>query len=106
MASSKQWKFGLTCFPLFNGNCVDIRFGMYLAGEPEWKDYGAKAKWKGAATYDLPMEQPFFPVRANTCAEVSMRPGATYLLCGGADRQKGEEDRFVLVFVTPRLIEP
>jgi len=89
-----------------DGNCVDTSFSMYLAGEPEWKDYGAKAKWKGAATYDLPMEQPFFPDRACTDAKVSMKPGATYVFGGGADRRKGDEDKFVLVFVTPRWIEP
>ena len=58
------------------------------------------------ATYDLPMEPPFFPVRATTDAKVSMRPGATYVFGGGADRRKGDEDKFVFIFVTPRLIDP
>ena len=89
-----------------DGNFIDIELYTYLVGEPEWKDYGVKAKWKGAATYDLPMEQPFFPVRATTDAKVSMRPGATYVFGGGADRRKGDEDRFVFIFVTPRLIDP
>ena len=89
-----------------DGNFIDIELYTYLVGEPEWKDYGAKAKWKGAATYDLPMEQPFFPVRATTDAKVSMRPGATYVFGGGADRRKGDEDKFVFIFVTPRLIDP
>jgi hypothetical protein len=89
-----------------DGNFIDIDLNTQLVGEPEWKDYGAKAKWKGAATYDLPMEQPFFPVRACTDTKVSIRPGATYVFGGGADRRKGDEDRFVLVFVTPRLVEP
>ena len=89
-----------------DGNLIDIELITQLMGEPEWKDYGAKAKWKGAATYDLPMEQPFFPVRATTYAEVRMKPGATYVFGGGADRRKGDEDKFVFIFVTPRLIEP
>ena len=78
-----------------DGNFIDIDLNTQLVGEPEWKDYGAKAKWKGAATYDLPMEQPFFPVRATTDAKVSMRPGVTYVFGGGADRRKGDEDKFV-----------
>ncbi len=89
-----------------DGNFIDIDLNTQLVGEPEWKDYGAKAKWKGAATYDLPMEQPFFPVRATTDAKVSMRPGATYVFGGGADRREGDEDKFVFIFVTPRLIDP
>ena len=89
-----------------DGNFIDIELYTYLVGEPEWKDYGVKAKWKGAATYDLPMEQPFFPVRASTDTKVSMRPGATYVFGGGADRRKGDEDKFVFIFVTPRLIDP
>ena len=89
-----------------DGNVVDIGFRADLVGEPEWRDYGAKAKWKGPKIYDLPMEQPFFPVVAAVDANVSMRPGATYVFGGGADRRKGEEGRFVLVFVTPRLVAP
>ena len=89
-----------------DGNLIDIELYTYLVGEPEWKDYGAKAKWKGMATYDLPMEPPFFPVRATTDAKVSMRPGATYVFGGGADRRKGDEDKFVFIFVTPRLVDP
>ena len=89
-----------------DGNLIDIELYTYLVGEPEWKDYGAKAKWKGAATYDLAMEQPFFPVRASTDTKVSMRPGATYVFGGGADRRKGDEDKFVFIFVTPRLVDP
>ena len=89
-----------------DGNLIDIELYTYLVGEPEWKDYGAKAKWKGAATYDLAMEQRFFPVRASTDTKVSMRPGATYVFGGGADRRKGDEDKFVFIFVTPRLIDP
>ena len=89
-----------------DGNLIDIELYTYLVGEPEWKDYGAKAKWKGAATYDLAMEQPFFPVRASTDTKVSIRSGATSVFCGGADRRKGDEDKFVFIFVTPRLIDP
>ena len=89
-----------------DGDLINIALNTQLVGEPEWKDYGAKAKWKGAETYDLPMEQPFFPVRASTDTKISMRPGATYVFGGGADRRKGDEDKFVFIFVTPRLIYP
>ncbi|MBR4616918.1 MAG: hypothetical protein IKO55_15010, partial [Kiritimatiellae bacterium] len=89
-----------------DGNFIDIELNTQLVGEPEWKDYGAKAKWKGAATYDLPMEQPFFPVRASADTKVGIRPGATSVFCGGADRRKGDEDKFVFIFVTPRFVEP
>ena len=85
---------------------IDLEFRADLVGEPEWKDYGAKAKWKDAATYDLPMEQPLFPVRAYVNTKVCVRPGRTLVFGGGADNRKGDEDKFVLVFVTPRLINP
>ena len=89
-----------------DGKVIDIDLDMQLVGEPAWKDYGAKAKWKGATTYDLPMEQPFFPVRASADTKVCVRPGATVVVGGGADRRRGDEGKFVLVFVTPRLVEP
>ena len=89
-----------------DGKVIDIELDMQLVGEPEWKDYGAKAKWKGATTYDLPMEQPFFPVRASADTKIGVRPGSTCVFGGGADRRKGDEDKFVLIFVTPRLVDP
>lgn len=89
-----------------DGNLIDIELNAQLIGEPEWKDFGAKAKWKGATTCDLSMEQPFFPVRACADAKISLRPGATSVFCGGADRRKGDEGKFVFIFVTPRLIDP
>ena len=72
------------------GKVIDIDLQAQLVGEPEWKDYGAKAKWKGATTYDLPMEQPFFPVRASADTKICVRPGATFVVGGGADRRKGD----------------
>ena len=89
-----------------DGKVIDIELDAQLVGEPEWKDYGAKAKWKDATTYDLPMEQPFFPVRASADTTISVRPGSTCVFGGGADRRKGDEDKFVLIFVTPRLVDP
>ena len=85
---------------------IDLALEVALVGEPEWKDYGVKAKLKGSATYDLPMEQPFFPVRVAADTKASIRPGATFVVGGGADRRKGDEDKFVLLFVTPRLVDP
>jgi len=88
-----------------DGNSIFMKFDVNLVGEPEWKDFGAKAKWSGAATYDLPMEQPFFPVRLEVDSWVSFKPGCTQVFGGGRDRQKGGgEDRFILLFVTPRLL--
>ncbi|MCR5839596.1 MAG: hypothetical protein K6G94_08170, partial [Kiritimatiellae bacterium] len=84
---------------------IDLEFGAQLVGEPEWKDYGAKAKWEGAATYDLPMEQPFVPVRASVDAKVSMSPGGTLVFGGVTDSRMANEDKFVLVFVTARCID-
>ena len=89
-----------------DGKVIDIELDAQLVGEPEWKDYGAKAKWKDATTYDLPMEQPFFPVRASADTKIGVRPGSTCVFGGGADRRKGDEDKFVLIFVTPRLVDP
>ena len=87
------------------GDMVELELDTQFEGEPEWKDFGAKAKWKGAATYDLVMEQPFFPVLAGNPSNcVTLRPGETCVFGGGADRRKGEEGRFVLVFLTPRLL--
>jgi len=85
------------------GSKVELELYAQFGGEPEWKDFGAKAKWKGAAAYDLTMEQPFFPVMACE-SHVVLKPGETCVFAGGADKRKGEEGRFVLVFVTPRLL--
>ena len=87
-----------------DGGMIDLEFSTRLVGEPEWKDYGAKAKWKGAATYDLPMKQPFFPCRVYIDDHVVMKPGATCVFGGGADRCQGDADKFVFIFVTPRLL--
>ena len=88
------------------GKAIDIDLCAQLVGEPEWKDYGAKVRWNSAATCDLPMEQPFFPVRVNADTKVDVSPGATFVVGGGADRRKGDEDKSVLVFVMPRLVDP
>ena len=84
---------------------IDLEFRVDLVGEPEWKDYGAKAKWEGAATYDLAMEQPLIPVRASVDTQVSVRPGRTLVFGGATDSRRANEDKFVLVFVTARLVD-
>ena len=89
-----------------DGKLIDLSFRAQLVGGPEWKKYGAKAKGEGAATCDLQMEQPLFPVRASVDTKVGVRPGRTLVFGGGANTRKGDEDKFVLVFVTSRLIEP
>ena len=84
---------------------IDLEFRVDLVGEPEWKDYGAKAKWEGAATYDLAMEQPLIPVRASVDTQVSVRPGRTLVFGGATDSRRANENKFVLVFVTARLVD-
>lgn len=88
-----------------SGALIDLDVKLCLLDEPEWKDFGAKAKWKGAATYDLTMEQPLFPVMVSEPLNgAALRLGETCVFAGGADRRKGEEGRFILVFLTPRLL--
>ena len=84
---------------------IDLELNVQLTSEPEWKDYGAKAKWEGAATYDLAMEQPLIPVRASVDTKVSVRPGRTLVFGGVTDSRRANEDKFVLVFVTARLVD-
>ena len=82
---------------------VKLELDTQFMGEPEWKDFGAKAKWKGAATYDFTMEQPLFPVMVSEPLNgAALRLGETCVFGGASDRRKGEEGRFVLVFLTPR----
>ena len=80
----------------------DLAVNFRLDGTPEWKNYGADAKWKKAKAYDLKMEQPFFRERVNIDSHVTVKPGTTVLLGGGADAPDGRS-KAVLVFVTPRL---
>ena len=49
--------------------------------------------------YDLPMEQPFFPVR---CVDVktTVKPGRTMVFVGGGLSQKESGNKTLLVFVT------
>ncbi|MBQ3808852.1 MAG: hypothetical protein II840_12960, partial [Kiritimatiellae bacterium] len=88
-----------------DGSLIDLWINAQLVGEPEWKDYGAKAKWEGASTYDLAMEQPLIPVRASVDTKVSVRPGRTLVFGGVTDSRRANEDKFVLVFVTARLVD-
>ena len=81
---------------------LDLSIWVKLYGKPEWKNYGADAKWKKAKAYDLKMEQPFFRERVNIDSHVTVKPGTTVLLGGGADAPDGRS-KAVLVFVTPRL---
>ena len=96
----------VTPIVLDDGNLIDLRLVAQLVGEPEWKDYGEKAKWKGSAIDGLTMEQPLFPVRSSVDTSIRVKPGETCVFSGGADTRTGDEGQFVLVFVTPRFIEP
>ena len=85
------------------GELIGLEFKAQLVGQPTWKDYGAKAHWAGATTYDLPMAQPFFPCLANVENSVVMKPGETLAFGAGGKDNGGDT---VLVFVTPRIVEP
>ena len=80
---------------------LDLSIWVKLYGKPEWKNYGADAKWKKAKAYDLKMEQPFFRERVDINNRFIVKPGTTVLLGGGADAPDGR-DKAVLVFMTPR----
>ena len=86
---------------------VDGRISFHLTAqlldEPEWRDFGVKAAWEDAASYDFTMEQPMFPVRLSVETYVSIDPGETIVVGGVTDSRKKNEGRFVFLFVTARV---
>lgn len=78
---------------------VDIVLNVQFVSDPIWKDYGVKAPPATPSRYDLPMEQPFFPVRS-VDVRTTVKPGRTAVFVGGGLSQKESGNKTLLVFVT------
>ena len=78
---------------------VDIVLNVQFVSDPIWKDYGVKAPPATPSRYDLPMEQPFFPVRS-VDVKTTVKPGRTMVFVGGGLSQKESGNKTLLVFVT------
>ena len=78
---------------------VDIVLTVQFVSDPIWKDYGVKAPPATPSRYDLPMEQPFFPVRS-VDVRTTVKPGRTMVFVGGGLSQKESGNKTLLVFVT------
>lgn len=72
---------------------------VQFVSDPIWKDYGVKAPLATPSRYDLPMEQPFFPVRS-VDVKTTVKPGRTMVFVGGGLSQKESGNKTLLVFVT------
>ena len=93
---------------LHSQNCVlsavePTMFTMREVGAIVWKDYGVKAPPATPSRYDLPMEQPFFPVRS-VDVMTTVKPGRTAVFVGGGLSQKESGNKTLLVFVTLNLV--
>ena len=82
---------------------VRVHLEAKFVDEPEWKDFGVKAAWEGAASYDLTMEQPMFPERLSLDAYLCLNLGETVVIGGVTDSREKNEGRFVFLFVTARV---
>ena len=82
---------------------VDIVLKVQFVSDPIWKDYGVKAPPATPSRYDLPMEQPFFPVRS-VDVKTAVKPGQTAVFVGGGLSQKESGNKTLLVFVTLNLV--
>ena len=90
--------------PTIHEDCnVRVHLEAKLVDEPEWKDFGVKAAWEGAASYDLVMEQPMFPERLSLDAYLSLNLGETVVIGGVTDSREKNEGRFVFLFMTARV---
>ena len=78
---------------------VDLELIVQFVSDPIWKDYGVKAPLATPSRYDLPMEQPFFPVRS-VDVRTTVKPGRTMVFVGGGLSQKESGNKTLLVFVT------
>ena len=78
---------------------VDLELNVQFVSDPIWKDYGVKAPPATPSRYDLPMEQPFFPVRS-VDVKTTVKPGRTMVFVGGGLSQKESGNKTLLVFVT------
>ena len=82
---------------------VDIVLNVQFVSDPVWKDYGVKVPPATPSRYDLPMEQPFFPVRS-VDVKTAVKPGQTMVFVGGGLSQKESGNKTLLVFVTLNLV--
>ena len=82
---------------------VDIVLNVQFVSDPVWKDYGVKAPPATSSRYDLPMEQPFFPV-CSVDVKTAVKPGRTMVFVGGGLSQKESGNKTLLVFVTLNLV--
>ena len=78
---------------------VDLELIVQFVSDPILKDYGVKAPLATPSRYDLPMEQPFFPVRS-VDVKTTVKPGRTMVFVGGGLSQKESGNKTLLVFVT------
>ena len=87
--------------PTLTDDCrlVDLELNVQFVSDPIWKDYGVKAPPATPSRYDLPMEQPFFPVRS-VDVRTTVKPGQTMVFLGGGLSQNESGNKTLLVFVT------
>ena len=78
---------------------IDLALNVQFVSDPIWKDYGVKAPLATPSRYDLPMEQPFSPVRS-VDVNTTVKPGRTMVFVGGGLSQKESGNKTLLVFVT------
>ena len=84
--------------PTDSDDLVDLDLWAELAGEPTWANFGASSKEGDAVKYDLPAEQPTFPVVKFSAERLRARLGQTFMLAGLPESGEGSAKEFVLVF--------
>jgi len=92
------------------GKTVNIEVRAQIVGEPTWKNYGMQLPSPNGGTYSLPMEQPFFPVRA-TDTKLKAALDETLLLSACVSADNADETELVFLRVrrhdTPgRVVHP
>lgn len=80
---------------------INIMLTAEVVGEPVWKDYGMKAPHPKTGTYDLPMEQPFFP-SCSCSINTGMPIGRTVMVMMGglSDEKEDRPGKAILLFLT------
>jgi general secretion pathway protein D len=113
-----------------DGSMINLALAPSVVSEPTWKNYGSTYPVASGEYVQLPMEQPFFPVRS-VATSVQIYTGATVVMGGMITEERytnedkipflgdlpliGElfrykydlsEKRNLLLFVTARLVDP
>jgi general secretion pathway protein D len=114
-----------------DGQMINLVMSPRVVSEPEWRNYGSRYPDPITGQYiELPMEQPFFPVRS-VMTSISIYNGATVVMGGMITEVRQEiddripflgdipilgrlfrskfersEKRNLLIFVTARLVDP